>query len=345
VASLAVAAPSDHGLSGGEGKGEQDLVVQVEQLAVEFRSRRGTPNRAVRDVSFEILPGEIVGLVGESGSGKSATASSLLGLLPAHNAHVRAKVLRVAGVDVLSASRAQLSDLRGGQAGMVFQDPLRALTPTLRVGKQIEEVLRRHRGMSRSTSRDAAVQALTNVGIPSPEARAREYPHQFSGGQRQRILLAIAIASRPRLLIADEPTTALDVTTQSQILDLILELRASIGMAVLMISHDLAVIARLCDRVFVMYGGRLVEIGPAIDVFEAPQHPYTAGLLRSVPRIDRPFTEIVPIPGEALDASSEPPGCPFAPRCTFAAPACDVNPPLSGKGNHASACWFPLVHP
>ncbi|MCU1494255.1 MAG: putative oligopeptide/dipeptide transporter ATP-binding protein, partial [Acidimicrobiaceae bacterium] len=225
-------------------------VVEVADLEVDFPTR-GSTGRAVRGVSFRVDAGEAVGLVGESGSGKTVTALSLLRLLP-ERAKVRATSLRLAGVDVLGARPASLARLRGGAAGVVFQDPLRALTPTRRVGSQIVEVIERHSGQSRTQARLEAAELLSRVGIPDARNRARDYPHQFSGGQRQRILLATAVASHPRILIADEPTTALDVTTQSQILDLLLDLQRDLEMAVLLISHDLGVIARVCDRVMVM---------------------------------------------------------------------------------------------
>ncbi|MCU1488605.1 MAG: oligopeptide/dipeptide transporter, ATPase subunit [Acidimicrobiaceae bacterium] len=316
-----------------------DPVVEVADLEVDF-AVRGAIGHAVRGVSFQIRSGEAVGLVGESGSGKTVTALSLLRLLPDRTTRVRARSLRVAGVDVLGASAASLARLRGGAAGVVFQDPLRALTPTRRVGSQIVEVIERHSGRSRTQARLEAVELLSRVGIPDARNRARDYPHQFSGGQRQRILLATAVASHPRLLIADEPTTALDVTTQSQILDLLLDLQQDLKMAVLLISHDLGVIARVCDRVLVMYGGRLVETGSTSDVFRAPGHPYTAGLLRSIPRLDRPGAVTSAIPGEAVDGFTQVVGCAFVPRCSLAAPVCTECPELEDvTPGHQAACW------
>jgi oligopeptide/dipeptide ABC transporter ATP-binding protein len=314
-------------------------VGDVAGLQIAFGTASGTA-AAVRGVSFSIAPGETVGLVGESGSGKSVTALSLLRLLPARGVMLSAERLDVVGIDVLGASAAALSDLRGARVAIVFQDPLRALTPTRRVGEQVAEGLRRHRHLGRRESRGQAVQLLARVGIPDAARRARSYPHQFSGGQRQRIMIAIAIACKPQLLIADEPTTALDVTTQAQILDLLLSLRAELGMSLLLITHDLSVVARVCDRVLVMYAGRIVEEAPTTELFARPRHPYTSGLLNSIPRLDRPGRQIRPIPGEPLDALSRVSGCPFAPRCALRVEKCRERPELLPAGPaHRSACW------
>jgi oligopeptide/dipeptide ABC transporter ATP-binding protein len=319
---------------------EGGLVSDVAELQVLFGTSEGSA-AAVRGVSFSIAPGETVGLVGESGSGKSVTALSLLRLLPAKGVRLTADRLCVSGVDVLNASASELSDLRGARAGIIFQDPLRALTPTRRVGEQIAETIRRHRKVSRRESRDEAVSLLSRVGIPDANRRARNYPHQFSGGQRQRIMIAIAIACKPKLLIADEPTTALDVTTQAQILDLLLGLRAELGMSLLLITHDLSVVARVCDRVLVMYAGRIVEEASTRDLFQRPHHPYTAGLLNSIPRLDLPERKVHPIPGEAVDALSRVEGCAFSPRCQLATEQCrQERPPLSLVGpDRRAACW------
>jgi oligopeptide/dipeptide ABC transporter ATP-binding protein len=294
----------------------------------------------VRGITFAIRRGETVALVGESGSGKSVTALSLLRLLQPRGVSLTADRLRVAGVDVLEAGSAELRNLRGANAAMVFQDPLRALTPTRRVIDQIAEMLRHHEGQSGADARPAAIELLTRVGIPDATRRARDYPHQFSGGQRQRVMIAIAIACRPQLLIADEPTTALDVTTQAQILDLLLGLRAELGMSLLLITHDLSVVARVCDRVLVMYAGRLVEDGATRDVFRHPRHPYTAGLLRSIPRLDRPGRAMHAIPGEPVDATERVDGCAFVPRCPLATGKCRERPELFAVAeNHYAACW------
>jgi oligopeptide/dipeptide ABC transporter ATP-binding protein len=314
-------------------------VSDVSDLRVAFGTAAGTA-MAVRGVSFSIDPGETVGLVGESGSGKSVTALSLLRLLPARGVRLVADRLCVAGLDVLTASTSELSDVRGAQAAIIFQDPLRALTPTRRVGEQVAETLRRHQKVGKRESRAEAVELLARVGIADATRRARNYPHQFSGGQRQRIMIAIAIACRPQLLIADEPTTALDVTTQAQILDLLLGLRAELGMSLLLITHDLSVVARVCDRVLVMYAGRIVEEGSTRELFHRPRHPYTAGLLSSIPRLDQPERAVHPIPGEAVDALARIDGCAFAARCTLATEKCRERPDLLAVDpGHRSACW------
>ena len=317
----------------------RSAVGKVAGLRVAFGAAGGTA-AAVRGVGFEIAAGETVALVGESGSGKSVTAMSLLRLLPKKGVHFEAERLWVAGIDVLEASRSTLADLRGAKAAIIFQDPLRALTPTRRVGEQIAETLRRHQGLRRPEARERAVEFLARVGIPNASRRARDYPHQFSGGQRQRIMIAIAISCNPQLLIADEPTTALDVTTQAQILDLLLELRTELRMSLLLITHDLSVVARVCDRVLVMYAGRIVEEAPTDQLFARPRHPYTAGLLGSIPRLDQPDRRVRPIPGEPLDAFARPTGCPFSPRCGLRVEKCEVRPDLLPVGaSRRSACW------
>ena len=268
---------------------------------------------------------------------------SLLQLLPVGSADVRANALNVMGRDVLRARNRELSELRGGEVGVVFQDPFRGLTPTMRVGEQIAEVIRRHRRTSRDEAWQLASTVLDRVGIPDVTRSARKYPHQFSGGQRQRIMIAIATACSPKFLIADEPTTALDVTTRAQILDLLLELRREMAMSLLLITHDISVIARVCDRVLVMYGGRIVEDGATRAVFRTPQHPYTAALLASTPRLDQPDKPIRAIPGEPVDAHDEITGCAFAPRCPLAIGQCAQRPELTATAapGQVAACWRP----
>jgi oligopeptide/dipeptide ABC transporter ATP-binding protein len=322
-------------------QGAEERMIDVSGLAVTFRTPRGDV-RAVRGVSFEVKRGETVGVVGESGSGKSVTAMSLLQLLPSGGVEVRGDHVRVMGLDVLHARNRDLSKLRGGAVGVVFQDPFRGLTPTMRVGEQVAEVIRRHRPVSRDAAWGLARATLERVGIPDVERSGRKYPHQFSGGQRQRIMIAIAIACSPKFVIADEPTTALDVTTRAQILDLLLELRREMGMGVLLITHDISVIARVCDRVLVMYGGRIVEDGSTSAVFRNPQHPYTAALLASTPRLDQPDKPLRAIPGEPVDAHDEITGCSFAPRCPIAAAQCVNRPELEPTTvGHLAACWRP----
>jgi oligopeptide/dipeptide ABC transporter ATP-binding protein len=323
----------------GRPSGDDGVLAEVGQLRVVFGTSAGTA-AAVRGVSFQLAKGETVGLVGESGSGKSVTALSLMGLLPRRGCRIEAERLSVMGTDIMSASSGELQDLRGSRVAMIFQDPLRSLSPTKRVGDQIAEVLMRHRSMSKRPAQAEAAMLLRRVGVPDPVRRARDYRHQFSGGQRQRIMIAMAIACSPGLLIADEPTTALDVTTQAQILDLILDLRAELDMGVLLITHDLSVIARVCDRVLVMYAGRLVEAGDARDIFRSPKHPYTAGLLASIPRVDQPNREIRPIAGTPLDATDQIVGCPFRPRCPLAVEQCLRRPDLVEVApRHLAACW------
>jgi oligopeptide transport system ATP-binding protein len=314
---------------------DASTLVSVRHLAVSFGAAL-----AVRDVSFQIRAGEVVGLVGESGSGKSVTALSLVSLLRKATARVQAEQLNVAGCEVLSADAKELQRIRGGLVGMVFQDPLRSLHPMKRVDQQLTEALRLHLGLSRREASQRSIELLQRVGIADAARRVRDYPHQFSGGQRQRIMIAMAISCKPLLLIADEPTTALDVTVQAQILDLICELQAELRMGVLLITHDLSVVARVCNRVLVMYAGRLVEEAPSELLFDHPRHPYTSGLLASVPRIDMPTLDIQPIPGVPLPATARPSGCPFRPRCRHSITRCSEQPPLEEVGpSHFSACW------
>ena len=319
-----------------------DPLLEVAGLRVEIATERGVV-RAVRDVSFDLTAGETLAIVGESGSGKSVTALSLLGLMRGKSMKVTAGRLAFGGRDLLVQREAAMRRIRGGEIGMIFQDPMTSLNPVLTVGRQLSETAETHLGMGRAAARRHAAELLDLVGIPSASARLDDYPHQFSGGMRQRVMIAMAISCRPKLLIADEPTTALDVTIQAQILELLARLQAEFAMAVILVTHDLGVVARVADRMLVMYAGRVVEIGSAEQVFEAPQMPYTRGLLASVPRLDvaedRP---IAPIPGNPPSAMRRVPGCSFAPRCPHAEAACREGlPPLArcGPGHHA-ACLF-----
>ncbi|WP_237216852.1 ABC transporter ATP-binding protein, partial [Falsiroseomonas oryziterrae] len=274
--------------------------------------------RLVEDVSLEVRAGETLAVVGESGSGKTVTFTSALGLLPKPGRVIAGEAL-LEGVDLLRLGQEELRRMRGARIGMVFQDPLTGLNPVFTVGEQIAEVLRAHLPLTRRAARDRAVELLARVQIPDPARRLDDYPHQFSGGMRQRVLIAMAIALGPRVLVADEPTTALDVTVQAQVLDLLGELRAAEGMAMVLITHDLGVVARQADRVAVMYAGRVVETGTVEQVFAAPRHPYTISLFRSIPDLDSPAgTALAPIAGSPPDPARRPPGCAFAPRC-FAA--------------------------
>ncbi|MBB3896721.1 ABC transporter ATP-binding protein [Roseococcus suduntuyensis] len=296
--------------------------------------------RLVEDVSLHVHAGETLAVVGESGSGKTVTFTSALGLLPKPGRVIAGQAL-LEGVDLLTLGPEALRRMRGARIGMVFQDPLTGLNPVFRVGAQIAEVLRAHLPLSRQAARDRAVELLARVQIPDPARRVDDYPHQFSGGMRQRVLTAMAIALGPRVLIADEPTTALDVTVQAQVLDLLGDLRDADGMAMVLITHDLGVVARQADRVAVMYAGRVVETGTVAEVFAAPRHPYTIALFRSIPDIEAPpGTQLAPIAGSPPEPARRPAGCAFAPRCFAASEAAGCHatrPPLTGTG-HAAAC-------
>jgi len=307
----------------------REPLLKVEGLQVEFKGRTRSV-RAVRGLSYEIRPGETLAIVGESGSGKSVSAMSLLGLLPARTARVSGSAV-FEGRQLVGMSEADLSDLRGNRIAMIFQDPLSSLNPVLTVERQITEALETHTKLTGDQTKKRAVELLELVGIPDAARRVRDYPHQFSGGMRQRVMIAIALSCEPSLLVADEPTTALDVTIQAQILELLRRLREELGMAVLLITHDLGIVAGLADRIAVMYAGRLVETGPTEDTLAEPAHPYTAGLLRSLPRLDEPRqAQLTPIEGAPPDLSSALAGCPFAPRCAWRVPDCwTVPPPLT----------------
>ncbi len=296
--------------------------------------------RLVEDVSLHVHAGETLAVVGESGSGKTVTFTSSLGLLPKPGRVIAGEAL-LEGVDLLKLKPEELRRMRGARIGMVFQDPLTGLNPVFRVGEQITEVLRAHLPISRRAARDRAVELLSRVQIPDPARRVDDYPYQFSGGMRQRVLTAMAIALGPRVLIADEPTTALDVTVQAQVLDLLGELRDAERMAMVLITHDLGVVARQADRVAVMYSGRVVETGTVADVFRAPRHPYTISLFRSIPDLEAPAgAKLAPIAGSPPDPARRPSGCAFAPRC-FAvsddAP-CRAERPVLTRTAHAVAC-------
>jgi peptide/nickel transport system ATP-binding protein len=319
-------------------------LLEVEDLSVVF-SRRGQPGlRAVDGVSFQVHAGEHVGIVGESGSGKSVTSLAIMGLLPARGAQRSGRV-RFAGEDMLAMSDRRLRDLRGREIAMIFQDPMTSLNPVVTIGVQVAEVLQRHRGMSRKDARERSVELLTRVGIPDPGRRVNEYPHQLSGGMRQRALIAMSLACEPRLLIADEPTTALDVTIQAQILELLKSLVRDTGTALIMITHDLGVVAGLCDSVHVMYSGRIVESAPRRPLFAEPRHPYTGGLLASVPRLDaKRGIPLNPIPGSPTDVLAWSEGCAFAPRCPNQVDRCvERTPDLEVDGERELRCYNPLV--
>jgi peptide/nickel transport system ATP-binding protein len=318
-------------------------LLEVRDLSVVFQRRGDEPFRAVDGVSFDVEPGQTVGLVGESGCGKSVTSLAIMRLLAKRGNKVSGSV-RFEGTDLLTLSDREMRDRRGRDLGMVFQDPLSSLNPVIPIGLQITEVLERHRGMSRKAASVEAVELLDKVGIPDPSRRLSEYPHQLSGGMRQRALIAIALACRPRLLIADEPTTALDVTIQAQILALLRELVQDTGTALIMITHDLGVVAGLCDEVNVLYGGKIVERAQRHQLFAEPRHPYTHGLLASIPRLDAGRGEkLIPIRGSVADNIPWDHGCAFAPRCPNALPVCrEVQPQLVPDRGGLLRCHNPV---
>ncbi|MDQ3628218.1 MAG: ABC transporter ATP-binding protein [Actinomycetota bacterium] len=318
-------------------------LLAVRDLSVTFGRRGQEPLEAVSQVSFTVRPGEHVGLVGESGSGKSVTSLAIMGLLPAAGVRVEG-VVSYRDQDLLTMRSKARAGLRGREIAMVFQDPMSSLNPVVTVGRQIAEVVERHRGLKKADALDQAVDLLRTVGIPDAGRRIKEYPHQLSGGMRQRVLIAIALACEPRLLIADEPTTALDVTIQAQILELLRELVADTGTALILITHDLGVVAGLCDQVHVMYSGRIVESAPRRPLFAAPAHPYTGGLLASIPRLDTARDEpLRPIPGSPTDTLAWSQGCAFAPRCANVLDRCrESTPRLESHGDRALRCFNPL---
>ena len=316
-------------------------LLQVEDLRVWFGTRTGDV-RAVDGVDLTIRRGEIVGLVGESGSGKSVTARSIMRLVPMPPGRVVSGRILFDGEDLLQLPEREMESLRGGRISMIFQDPMTFLNPLYTAGDQVAEAIRQHQRLGKSAAREETLRLFRQVGIPSPEARLNAYPHQLSGGLRQRVMIAMALSSRPELLIADEPTTALDVTIQAQILALLRELQQESGMSILLITHDLGVVAEMCDRVAVMYAGRVVEDTEIETLFENPQHPYTLGLMGAAPRPDVPDQAPVPIPGSPPDMAHPPSGCPFHPRCRFAVDICrEDNPPLrQTEPGHWAACHF-----
>jgi peptide/nickel transport system ATP-binding protein len=321
-----------------------DALLRIENLQVRFFTRRGVVE-AVRGVSLHVKRGETLGLVGESGSGKSVTAQAIMGLVQLPG--------RITGGDIAWKGRSLIgpdsadyvAKVRGKEIALVFQDPMTSLNPVFTIGTQIGEVLRHHGGLRGRAVRERATELLALVGIASPQRRLEQYPHEFSGGMRQRVMIAMALACEPQLLIADEPTTALDVTIQAQVLELIARLQQQLDLSVLLITHDLGVVAELCHRVAVMYAGRLVETGRAEDVFEHPAHPYTMGLLRSTPRLDELRPRLVAIDGTPPDLVHAPAGCAFHPRCPLATDACVTTaPPLAPDGaGREVACWRPYT--
>jgi oligopeptide/dipeptide ABC transporter ATP-binding protein len=314
-------------------------LLEVRNLTTAFQTMHGEIT-AVEDVSFALNEGEILGIVGESGSGKSVTALTIMGLLPRPPARVAAGGAWFNGREVTALSEARMQEIRGPGIAMVFQEPMTSLNPVFSIGEQMMETIRAHERLPRRAIYARAVEMLEKVGIPSPAHRMGDYPHQLSGGQRQRVMIAMALACKPRLLIADEPTTALDVTIQAQILDLLLDLRDEFGMAIMIITHNMGVIAETADRVLVMYAGRVVEEAPVTRLFDQPLHPYTRGLLECVPSLVEETERLVAIPGTLPDPARRPRGCRFAVRCRHALPACRAAlPPLTSfDAGHTVAC-------
>ena len=315
------------------------MILEVEHLKVQFPTRRGTLT-AVDDVSFSIAPGEVLGVVGESGAGKSITGMAVIGLLDPPG-RIAAGEVRLEGRRIDNLPHEELRLIRGRRIGVIFQDPLTSLNPLYTIGQQLEETILTHLPLSNAQAREKALSLLREVGIPAPEARYGNYPHHFSGGMRQRVVIALALAAEPRLLIADEPTTALDVSIQAQIIALLKRLAGERGAAVMLITHDMGVIAETAHRVAVMYAGRLAEIGPVRDVIHAPQHPYTIGLMGSIPKVGIHHDKLMQIDGAMPRLNAIPPGCAFNPRCPRRFERCVVErPDLLNAGTSRAACWL-----
>lgn len=322
-------------------------ILEIKNLTVDFTTDQGTVH-AVRDISFDVHEKEVLGIVGESGSGKSQTMYAVMGLL-AENGTILDQGIILDGKSISQSSFKSkkeyekfMNGIRGKEMGMIFQDPMTFLNPVLKVGTQLIEPLLNHTNMSKKEAKEKAIDLMRQVGIPSPEKRFNQYPHEFSGGMRQRIIIAIALACSPKLIIADEPTTALDVTIQAQVLELISEMKDKTGSSVIMITHDLGVVASLCDRIAIMYGGKIVEIGTDEEIFYQPTHPYTQGLLSCVHNPEMDEEELRPIPGSPPDLLKPPVGCPFVDRCDHAMKICKLQMPsiMSFSATHQSACWL-----
>ena len=316
-------------------------LLEVRDLQVRFHTPEGTV-RAVNGISYALNEGETLAIVGESGSGKSVSMLSMLGLIPIPPGEVVSGTATFEGLDLFRAEESELERVRGAGIGMVFQDPMTSLNPVLTIGRQVTETLRAHIDLEAGVARERAIELLELVGLPEPAERMQDYAHQLSGGMRQRAMIAMALACDPRLLIADEPTTALDVTIQAQIVELAMQLRERLGMAIIWITHDLGVVAGLADRVLVMYAGYIVEEAPVAELFANPRHPYTLALMEALPRADRPRQQrLKSIPGSPPSMLAEPPGCPFAARCDYALEQCwRENPRLEPvAAGHRIACW------
>ena len=325
-------------MSAREDRADSSAVLTVEDLRVTFSGEDRTVT-AVDGVSFDVHKGRTLAIVGESGSGKSVTSLAVMRLLPEHSARISGSV-RFGGRDLLSERTSAMRDLRGNQLAMIFQEPMTSLNPSYTIGDQISEAILRHRPLSKNEAAERTIEMLRLVRIPSPEARYHQYPHNLSGGMRQRVMIAMALACDPELLIADEPTTALDVTIQAQVLELMRELQAKTGTAIILITHDLGVVAEACDDVIVMYAGQVVEKCSVEQLFAFPEHPYTIGLLGSLPRLDDKRDRLVAISGTVPDMANPPSGCRFAARCPFRIPKCAEMPELMEiSPGHFSRCW------
>ena len=316
-------------------------LLQINNLKTHFFSD-GTVTKAVDGVSYDVEAGETVALVGESGCGKSVSSLSVMQLIPQPPGKIVDGEIVFDGQNLLSLNREEMRRVRGREIAMIFQEPMTSLNPVISVGTQLTEAMTLQLGITSNQARKKGIDLLERVGIPEPEVRVRQYPHEFSGGMRQRVMVAMALSCEPKLIIADEPTTALDVTIQAQILDLLKDLAAERELALLIITHNLGVVARYADRINIMYAGRFIESGTCKDIFADPRHPYTLGLLESIPRLDQPKgSKLIPIPGQPPDLAGLPPGCNFQPRCRFAQERCAVEyPDVTDIGNgHWSACW------
>lgn len=322
----------------------QERILEVNDLHVSFDTYSGEVH-AVRGVSFHLDKAEVIAIVGESGCGKSVTAKSIMKLIPMPPGRIKKGSIVFDGKDITNYTKKQMESIRGSEIGMIFQDPMTSLSPTMLVGNQIAEGLIQHQRLSKKQAHVRAVDMLKMVGIPNPDKRANQYPHEFSGGMRQRVMIAIALACNPKVLIADEPTTALDVTIQAQILDLMKELKKQIDTSIILITHDLGVVAGIAERLMVMYAGKIVEMGYLEDIFDNPKHPYTWGLLKSIPRLDSVKKEdLIPINGTPPDLFAPPKGCGFAARCKYSMKICYLlQPDMTDCGQgHQAACW--LLH-
>jgi len=317
------------------------VLLDIKNLRLSFFTPAGEV-KALNDVSVSLEEGDVLGIVGESGSGKSVTAYSVMGLTP-HPGRIIGGTVDFNGHRINDLSEADMRKIRGNEASIIFQDPMTSLNPVYTIGNQIREVIRLHTSKDRKQAQERAIELLRLVGINEPEKRLKQYPHELSGGMRQRVMIAIALACEPKLLIADEPTTALDVTIQAQILELMIELKNKIGMSIIMITHDLGIVANMCEKIAVMYAGKIVEYGTTDEIFYNPKHEYTKGLLRSIPKLtDKEHHKLVPIEGTPVDMLNPPAGCPFAPRCDSCMKIClDKMPEYTSIGrDHYSACWL-----